>query len=274
MELSLHTSKWDFSFFKFQASGNDFVLIEDRNETFPSEDSSLIAKICDRKRGVGGDGILLLQHSSIAFVKMRIFNADGKEAFLCGNGLRIVGYFLLKEKAEAEVLVETKAGLHRICKKKGEIWVFFPLPKKMDTFSLSLFQRKCKADLIDAGVRHLLIEDPQLETYDSLAFLKEHRIKYDANISLYDVRGDYLRIRTYERGVEEETDSCGTATVSLASLFLKSHQAIHYSRDILRVSYHEDNIALCGEVDFVFSGRFNQEASEEKKQSNCYSSSL
>lgn len=251
MKSSPHSNKWAFNFLKCEASGNDFILVD---ETFSLSDPLFIATICDRKRGVGGDGFLLIEPSQIADCRMRIFNADGHEAPLCGNGLRIVATHLFKESLRDALCIETASGLFRAYKKEGQVWVFFPKPKHLGTHSLKLLGREVNAHLIDAGALHLLIEDLHLEKYENLHFLAEPRQIFDANVSLFEVRNKIGLIRTYERGVEGETGSCGTASISLASLYQGELTEIHYPKDRLEISYESEGIGLHGHVHFVFSG--------------------
>ncbi len=256
MELFLPTSKLVFNFYKYQASGNDFVLIEDRDETFPLDDIAFIQKICDRKRGIGADGLLLLQSSDQADGRMRIFNSDGQEANLCGNGLRIIGSFLLKNESSGSIIIDTKVGLHKVEKIEGIICVSFPLPKLIRTLSLSLFDQDLTASLVDAGVRHLLIQDLGLNEYPSIDFLQGYRKEFDANVSLYFGEKDTLRIRTFERGVEGETSSCGTASISLASILPLERAQILYPQDELFTYKDEKYVRLSGSVSSVFSGTY------------------
>jgi diaminopimelate epimerase len=254
MKSSPHLNKWVFNFLKFEASGNDFITVDDSDETFPLSDSSFIARICDRKRGIGADGLLLIQPSQKVDCRMRIFNADGLEAPLCGNGLRIIATHLLNGSLKDTLHIETKSGVFKAHKKEGGVWVFFSMPKYLGTYSVSLLGHESKGHLIDAGALHLLIEDPHLKKYEDLHFLAELRQKFDANVSLFAVKSKIGSIRTYERGVEGETASCGTASISLASLYPGELLEIHYPKDRLEISYEEEGIGLHGLVNFSFSG--------------------
>ena len=100
-----------FAFWKMHGAGNDFILMDDRSLAFPAADTSFIARLCDRRRGIGAEGLLLVQPSVDADFRMRFFNPDGSEADLCGNGARCIAR-LAREigAAPAQMRIETAAG--------------------------------------------------------------------------------------------------------------------------------------------------------------------
>jgi diaminopimelate epimerase len=106
----------DFVFFwKAHGTGNDFILVDDRSCTFPIDDPLLIERLCDRHRGIGADGLILLQNSSLADFKYRIFNSDGYEASMCGNGLRCLVLFLEDIGCNQDsFLIETNKGIRKV----------------------------------------------------------------------------------------------------------------------------------------------------------------
>ena len=100
-------------FYKYQGTGNDFILIDDRSLNFPEKDVSLVARLCDRRFGIGADGLILIQNAATSDFKMVYFNADGNESTLCGNGARCFAIFVREKKLtdKEHILVETKKGI-------------------------------------------------------------------------------------------------------------------------------------------------------------------
>ncbi len=213
-------------FYKYHAAGNDFILIDDRDKSFPSYSQQFIQNLCHRKFGVGADGLLLLQHSHIADCKMRIFNADGQEASMCGNGVRCLTHFVFQnEPSLSTVRIETKKGIVSSRAQGPNIAVNFGAPQSLGTVSLLGHT----VYVVDTGVPHAVIFVNNAEATDVEKLGKE--IRYDhhfypdgVNVNFVQVySGSSLRVRTYERGVEGETLSCGTGLAAAA--FIAAHQA-------------------------------------------------
>jgi diaminopimelate epimerase len=210
-------------FSKYSGCGNDFVLIDNRHQTFPIDHTGLITKICQRKTGAGADGLVLLESSSLADFKMRIFNADGSEAEMCGNGIRCLMQFLDELGFSASsYLIETKAGLHKLTRNGQEVSVSMPLPSEMQ-WNLSLSHPLAQPfHFINTGVPHAVffVENLQSEEWMKQAPLIRHHPYFgkagtNVNFAHHDSKG-IVHLRTYERGVEEETLACGTGAVATA----------------------------------------------------------
>ena len=248
-------------FFKYQGAGNDFIFFEDFADKFNEEIVSLIPALCDRNYGIGADGVIILQSSVIATTKMRIFNSDGCEAEMCGNGLRCTVAHLKK----AEVTVETKAG---ICLGKNtESGVVVTLPSAEVIMSPIALQNNQVGHLIDTGVPHLIIivdslEDPEFES--KARALRNHKMfaPDGVNVSYITSCDGSIYIRTYERGVESETLACGTACAasvlvmrkydkkkkSMYTVYPKSLKKLHFSFD------NQERIWMAGPALLVFQG--------------------
>jgi diaminopimelate epimerase len=214
-------------FTKMAASGNDFVVIDDRLSRIKSSKLSALAnRICDRKFGIGADGLLLLEKSKLADVKMRIFNADGSEAEMCGNGARCVALFSSRARKSPQVNIETKAGIIKSEIKGENVRIRLTDPKNMESdIAIKVNNRNLRVNFIDTGVPHAVIFVEGLKNLNvndigrTIRFHKKFSPR-GTNVDFVQVEGKYIiEIRTYERGVEDETLACGTGSVAAALFF-------------------------------------------------------
>ena len=241
-------------FCKVEGAGNDFVLVEEGEGIF---DGAFVQRVCDRHFGVGADGLLLLGDSLVADVKMRIFNSDGKEASMCGNALRCVVLYLGK----AMLTIETAAGVCFGKIEEGKIFATFPPVKELGALD---FEGR-HGFLLDSGVPHLLFFERAPKDFEGAA--REYRFDprlgpCGANVSFVEGEGEELCIRTYERGVEEETLACGTAAAAAVfftrknakkkssryTVFPRSKKALFFSFD------RRDTMWMEGPARKVFEG--------------------
>ena len=216
-------------FYKLQASGNDFILIDNRRLKIKSSKlKSFAKKYCERKTSIGADGLLVIDPSKKAQFKMRIFNPDGSEPEMCGNGARCVALWANK----ARVNFDTKAGIieARTKKRSGyadvRIKLSDPAGLKFD-IPLKVLGRKITVHYINTGVPHAIVFVQGLEDIDidnigrAIRFHDKFSPK-GTNVDFIEVkRSNLINLRTYERGVEAETLACGTGTV--ASAIIASH---------------------------------------------------
>ncbi len=199
---------------KYSASGNDFVIFH----TFKKIDRSALAmKLCDRFNGVGADGLItLLPHSEYDF-QWQFYNSDGSEAEMCGNGSRAVAHYAyVNNLANKQMKFLTTAGVIS-AKVDGDI-VESELTKPIilkEEFSEDGFDWI----LIDTGVPHLVTIVDDLNKF-SIKLSRKLREKYNANVNFAMLKDKNLLVRTYERGVENETLACGTG---MASCFLQAN---------------------------------------------------
>lgn len=209
-------------FVKMHGAGNDFVMIDDRAETFPAEDASFIARLANRPDGVGCEGVILVRPArscpecapaSRADFAMRFFNPDGTEADLCGNGARCVAAFALAIGAapSATMRFETRAGLVAAeVLDDSRVRIGMPAPKDL------------RKDFVNSGVPHAIVPVEDLAAADVAG--EGRRIRYSAEFAPAGTNVDFVKwtgpsslsIRTYERGVEAETFACGTGSVASA----------------------------------------------------------
>lgn len=210
-------------FTKAVATGNDFIIIDNRQGAFKGL-PALARKLCDRKRGVGADGLLAVEKSKRADFKMRIFNPDGSEAEMCGNGSRCMALYAAKNKiAKKAMTIDTLAGVLNATVKSDIVKVRLTDPKDIK-WNLCLEINKCpyKVNFVNTGVPHVIHFTDDLDKID-VKNLGSH-IRYHGefapegtNADFVKVAGkDSIKIRTYERGVEDETLACGTGAVASA----------------------------------------------------------
>ena len=260
-------------FYKMSGSGNDFVLLDNRDGSLPSELSPLVQKLCHRRNGIGADGVLVIEQSDRADFRMRYLNADGGEVAFCGNGGRCIAWFARSIGAAGEAMTfEAGDGLHRAEVKGGSVKLEMREPRDFDLkFLLDLGDRGYAASFVDTGVPHVVVPVSELDNF--LVVETGRKIRYhqryqpegtNANfIELADRH--HLRIRTYERGVEDETLACGTgstaAAVVAARLGLADSPVECLTRggEVLTIHFqlNGENIGLVfleGQVQLVFRG--------------------
>lgn len=199
---------------KYNANGNDFVIFH----TFHEKDySNLAIELCDRNRGVGADGlIVLVPHKELDF-KWMFYNSDGSNAAMCGNGTRACAHYAVSNHlAEKSLSFKTGAGIIS-CEVEGdvvetELTTPEVLKEEFEEEGLTWF-------LIDTGVPHLVTLTEDLDKFD-LKLCAKMRDKYNANVNFAKPDVYRLYVRTYERGVEDETGACGTG---MAASFLYAY---------------------------------------------------
>jgi len=190
-------------FSKYSASGNDFVIFH----TFKKEDRNDLAKrLCDRQNGIGADGlIVILPHSKYDF-EWQFYNSDGSEASMCGNGSRAAAHYAYKNNlANKKMKFLTGAGVIE-AEVDGSVVETQLTPYKLlkDEFEEEGFTWK----IYDTGVPHL-VTITDINNFDK-KLARKMREKYNANVNFAEVKDNKLFVRTYERGVEDETLACGT----------------------------------------------------------------
>jgi diaminopimelate epimerase len=212
-------------FHKMHGAANDFVLVDDRAQTFPAGDRAWLAATAARRTGVGCEGIILIQPSSSADFRMRFFNPDGGEAEMCGNGARCVA-LLAHELGAAprSMTIETAAGeLRAEVLGGGQVRLRMTEPKDWRLGrALEAAGERLAYGFVNTGVPHAVVEVADLEAVDVArlgAAVRRHAdfAPAGANANFIRVTGpDTIAVRTFERGVEAETLACGTGMVAAA----------------------------------------------------------
>ncbi len=254
-------------FFKYQGTGNDFIILDNRNGNYTALTPVEITFLCNRQFGIGADGLMLLQLKQGYDFEMVYYNADGKEGSMCGNGGRCLVAF-----AKSLKLITDKAfflasdGEHE-AKITANGWVEL---KMKDVESMEIEK---DFTVLDTGSPHYI----QWEKHDRKinVFEEGRKIRYSArfaekgiNVNFVEVHLSHISISTYERGVEAETLSCGTG-VTAAALAASDDELKYYETEVvtkggnLKVKFTKTgktnfkNIWLCGPAQFVFSGTLN-----------------
>lgn len=220
--LSLSLCTMEFNFIKYQGTGNDFVLIDNRAEFFPKKDVALIAKICHRRFGVGADGLILLEsHMNLDF-KMVYFNSDGNESSMCGNGGRCIVHFANSlEIVEGKCSFEAVDGMHHASSDKDFVSLQMNDVKNIQVGEDHVF--------LDTGSPHHVEIVSELETFDVVSEGRKVRNdiykKEGSNVNFVKkIEDAVFSVRTYERGVEDETLSCGTGVTAVAIAMFETGQ--------------------------------------------------
>jgi len=254
------------SFEKYQAAGNDFVVLDNREGNYSSIPSDQLRFLCDRHKGVGADGVIFINAHPTADFEMIYFNSDGNKSTLCGNGGRCAVAFAFQKNIISTVTTFMASdGIHH-AEWLGEGQV------RLQMQNVKEIQHKEKAIITNTGSPHYITLAADLATLDvknegaairySPPFKKE-----GINVNFLEhIKDSHFRIRTYERGVEDETLACGTGAVASALAidqwgnYPKSEQIHLEARGgNLLVDFKKDNtgyhsIFLQGPATFVFSG--------------------
>lgn len=261
----------DIEFVKYHGAGNDFILMDNRNEVFPYQ---VVRDLCQRRLSVGADGVILLENSSFADYRMRIFNADGSEAEMCGNGARCFYRFLQElGLVDGSVRVET---VERIIELKADgDAVAVSMGAATDLrwgLELECSGKTWTLQHLNTGVPHVVcfVEDPEhcdVQGIGSALRYHEEFAPKGVNVNFVGP-SQPLELRTYERGVEAETLACGTgataAALAAAEIFdLESPVQVRVaSGDLLSISFDSEDglyahVWMSGPVERVYAGRLS-----------------
>ena len=215
----LENRYFDLIFYKMEGNGNDFVVIDNTENMIEEPLKSKLSKVfCDRRFGVGADGVMMVEMSERADYRMRLFNADGSEAEMCGNGVRCFALFCRRVKGYSGdiLIVETKTGMIRVWF-EGEL-IGLNIGRVVE---MGNPLKDCDGMLVDVGVPHYVVPVEKVDVVDVGGWGRELRYRKEfpegANVDFVEyVDSNTIKVRTYERGVENETLSCGTGAVASA----------------------------------------------------------
>jgi diaminopimelate epimerase len=260
-------------FTKMHGAGNDFIVIDNRNEYITGQDQKLIQRLCRRNFGIGADGLMLIQFKEPDQFHISHFNADGHPAEMCGNGARCAVWFmslLNPEKKRFQFEIFNKFYLAEVVS-PNRIRIFWKsIPEVIEDKQLEQYLPKdfIKYSIVDSGVPHLvLLSDLPVDTIAVEKwgrYFRYHKyfVPKGINVNFIQIDKGNVNIRTFERGVEGETLACGTGAIAsaLAGQYWKK---IGLPVDImakggkLRVGMEQDQLWLEGPVQKVFSGSFD-----------------
>jgi len=253
------------SFSKYQGTGNDFIIIDNRKNTINLSNKD-IAFMCNRHFGIGADGLMLLNSDKDYDFAMKYYNSDGKESSMCGNGGRCIAAFasklgIIKDKTTFSAI----DGIH-FAEIVNDTDEYKTVRLKMS--DVKTYSKTGNFFLINTGSPHYVEFNDNVNETDVLK--KGKLIRYDQrfapdglNVNFVEIRADSLFVRTYERGVENETLSCGTgvtaAALAYSSIKNISNINIETKGGLLNVSFEKNgnsfkNIFLQGAASFVFEG--------------------
>ncbi|PCH76263.1 MAG: diaminopimelate epimerase [Flavobacteriaceae bacterium] len=254
----------ELEFYKYQGTGNDFIMIDNRLLGFPKDNKKIISKLCDRRFGVGADGLILLENADKSDFKMVYFNADGGLGSMCGNGGRCtVAFAKMLGVIDKKTTFDAADGLHKATIKEGVV--------SLQMGDISLFTHYEGYSFLDTGSPHHIqfCEDVALvNVKEKGAAIRygELYLEEGSNINFVTQTGDaHFRVRTYERGVEDETLACGTGVTAVALVAHSLEKTTATSIDLqvegglLNVSFDlEDdgytNVFLTGPAVYSFKG--------------------
>ncbi|SFH29553.1 diaminopimelate epimerase [Pedobacter insulae] len=253
-------------FHKYQGAGNDFILIDQRMDNLKNIDNNLVKQLCDRRFGIGGDGLMLLQSHADFDFEMVYYNADGNLGSMCGNGGRcIVAFAKHLGIIDSEANFLAVDGPHYAKISAEGNWV------DLQMINVNEVTQDGNAYVLNTGSPHYVKEVTNLKELDvfnagkAIRNNETYQVK-GINVNFVENKGDHLFVRTFERGVEYETFACGTGVTAVALARAKHLQqtghietAIEVLGGHINVKFDYDgqeftNIFLCGPAVKVFEG--------------------
>jgi len=268
------------TFFKMSGSGNDFIIVDNREKVVKDNDlPGFITRICRRKMSVGADGFILIEPSDKADFKWRFFNSDGSQAEMCGNGARCAARFAYVNGIAGESLsFETEAGVvsGQVKDDRAKVKMPDPVELRLD-YNIELKSGPVTVCSVNTGVPHVVVMNETIEdinVFDLGREIRFHEAFAPAGTNVNFIcqqRQGHLAIRTYERGVENETLACGTG--SIAAALITSYKAkwpspinlLTRSGESLTIYFAKDgsifnDIYLEGDARIIYSAQLGEDA--------------
>ena len=248
-------------FYKYQGTGNDFVMVDNRTLTF-NKDTEYIEQLCNRRFGIGADGLILLENDDSTDFKMVYYNSDGRESTMCGNGGRcLVAFAHFLKVFDSKCTFNAIDGLHEAEINDGIV--------KLKMIDVDIIQNDGDDKVLNTGSPHYVKMVNDIENFDvyknGYAIRNsENYIKEGINVNFVEqLNDDTLFVRTYERGVEDETLSCGTGVTASALSFIQNKELDPVNIKVLggqlkvyaeKKDGHFTNVWLEGPAKQVFKG--------------------
>ncbi|MDP3312979.1 diaminopimelate epimerase [Lutibacter sp.] len=251
-------------FYKYQGAGNDFILIDNRNLEFPKTSVSTIQKLCNRNFGIGADGLILLENCSGFDFKMIYYNADGNEGSMCGNGGRCVTAFANHLKLiKSETNFIAIDGGHFATIENDLVNLQMKNVSKINVFDTHVFLNTGSPHHIQFSptIKAINVKEEGAKIRNGAPYFKE-----GTNVNFTEqCSEDSFKVRTFERGVEDETLACGTGVTAVALAAFETGKTKHKTIIIevlggkLEVSFEKENnlyynVFLKGPAALVFEG--------------------
>ena len=253
-------------FFKYSGNGNDFIILD---QPLVEMTPALVQKMCDRHFGVGADGILTLTEFAGTDGEMRIYNADGGEAEMCGNGLRCLATYIDQKQNQAKntYRIKTMNATYELSRQNDAFAIEMSQIKDQNLYDLSQFNEFDRSFFINTGVPHLVFLVKDAKAIDIKPTASRYRFHSmfpnGTNVSFVEIQKDHQTayVRTYERGVEDETYSCGTGLTAsaLALNYWNGWKEIITLKTLggtQKVNVG-NKVFYSGEVKFSFAGEYN-----------------
>ena len=253
----------DKNFYKYQGTGNDFIIFDNRSLFFPKRNNELISTLCNRHFGIGADGLILLENDKNSDFKMVYFNADGNESTMCGNGGRCIVAFAQKlhlfDKKTSFLAID---GLHHATIDASSVSL-----QMIDVSEVRISEHSI---FVNTGSPHHIEIVDDLEHFPVIdkarKIIKSKYSTEGCNVNFVEQLNDNtFKVRTYERGVEDETLACGTGVTAVAIAMHKVNKtnSNHIKLNVLGgnlevkfIAEHDRyaNVVLSGPTQFVFKG--------------------
>ncbi|UCC38345.1 MAG: diaminopimelate epimerase [Candidatus Aminicenantes bacterium] len=256
-------------FTKLSATGNDFILFDNREKILTGKEQDFFRNICERKQAVGADGVILLENSQKVDFKYRHFNSDGSQAEMCGNGARAICYFAtVNHIVPSHHNFEVYGVIHEAWVSGREVKLRIPPPAEINT-QLNIISEKDleEGGSILFGVPHLVIFAENIEAIDAFKIGKKYcyhpYFENRTNVNFVQILDSRtIKVRTFERGVDDETLSCGTGSTAsaIASHLIKGLKPpieVQTSGGSLKVDWNDlhDSVSLTGEVQIIYEAK-------------------
>lgn len=251
-------------FNKYEGTGNDFIVIRNNPAIIDHTDILLIRKLCDRRFGIGADGLIMMEECEGYDFRMHYFNSDGSEGNMCGNGARCAAHFAMKNFAGFRDLSFLAGDGRHTARHMGDNII------EVSISDVTGIMETPDGILANTGVPHLVVFTDDNENADMVSFGRPLRYSQryapeGVNVNLVSVNEGRLKVRTYERGVEQETLSCGTGVTASAiaaahtGKIVTAEPTVTVRGGTLSIRFILDSngassIFLTGPATFVFSG--------------------
>ena len=266
-------------FMKLSGAGNDFVIIDNRESIIPYEDTDFVEKVCQRRMSIGADGVLLVENAAGADFRMRYFNADGGEVETCGNGARCISKFAyINGMVPERMRFETNAGIYESEIVESDVKVrMSELTDIRLNFPLQLNDGVHTVCFANSGVPHVIFFGEDLASTDVFDLGKQTRYHDDfkpagTNANFIHIQNAReIDIRTYERGVEDETLACGTGSIASAVVSAMLGKVVSpvalqtASGSVLKIHFTLENgeakdVYLEGDARIIYAGELTEDA--------------